>query len=47
LGQVDKKGNRVIVPGKYTVSLGGAQSQEASSVQAGRFQVTGKVELPK
>ena len=47
LGQVDEKGNRVIVPGEYTVSLGGAQPQEAASVQTGKFNVTGKAELPK
>ena len=47
LGQVDEKGNRVIVPGEYTVSLGGAQPQEATSVQIGKFNVTGKAELPK
>lgn len=47
LGQVDEKGNRVIVPGEYTVSLAGAQPQEAASVQTGKFQVTGRVELPK
>jgi beta-glucosidase len=47
LGQVDRKGNRVIVPGEYTVSLGGAQPQEAASVQAGKFNVTGEAELPK
>ena len=47
MGQVDAKGNRVIVPGEYTVSLGGAQPQEAASVQTGKFNVTGKAELPK
>jgi len=47
LGQVDEKGNRVIVPGEYTVSLGGAQPQEAAAVQTGKFNVTGKVDLPK
>jgi beta-glucosidase len=47
LGQVDEKGNRVIVAGEYTVSLGGAQPQEASSVQTGTFNITGKAELPK
>jgi beta-glucosidase len=47
LGQVDEKGNRVIVPGEYTVSLGGAQPQQATSIQAGRFNITGKAELPK
>jgi beta-glucosidase len=47
LGQVDEKGNRVIVPGQYTVSLGGAQPQDAGSVQAVKFEVTGQAELPK
>jgi beta-glucosidase len=47
LGQVDQKGNRVIVPGEYTVSLAGAQPQEAVSVQTGKFKVSGKTELPK
>ena len=47
LGQVDAKGNRVIVPGEYTVALGGAQPGEAASVQTGKFQVAGKTELPK
>ena len=47
LGQVDAKGNRVIEPGEYTVSLGGAQPQEAASVQTGKFNVTGRAELPK
>ncbi|HTT20145.1 MAG TPA: glycoside hydrolase family 3 C-terminal domain-containing protein [Candidatus Sulfotelmatobacter sp.] len=47
LGQVDAKGNRVIVPGEYAVSLAGAQPQEAASVQTGKFSVSGKAELPK
>jgi len=47
LGQVDEKGNRVIVPGEYTVSLGGAQPQEPILVQIGKFNVTGQAELPK
>jgi beta-glucosidase len=47
LGQVDKKGNRVIASGKYTVSLGGAQPREGASVQTGKFKVSGKAELPK
>jgi len=47
LGQVDEKGNRVIVPGEYAVSLAGAQPQEAASVQTGKFQVADKTELPK
>jgi beta-glucosidase len=47
LGQVNEKGTRVIVPGEYTVSLAGAQPQEASSVQTGKFTVTGTAELPQ
>ena len=47
LGQVDAKGNRVIVSGEYTVALAGVQPQDAASVQTGKFKITGKVELPK
>ena len=47
LSQVDEKGNRVIVPGEYTASLGGAQPQEAGSVGTAKFKVTVKSELPK
>ena len=47
LGQVDQKGHRVIVPGEYTVSLGGAQPQDAASVQSSKFNVTGTAELPE
>jgi beta-glucosidase len=47
LGQVDATGNRVILPGEYTVSLGGAQPQEPAPVQIGKFNITGKAELPK
>ena len=47
VGQVDEKGDRVIVPGEYSVSLAGAQPQEAASVQTGKFNVVGKVKLPK
>jgi beta-glucosidase len=47
LGQVDEKGNRAIVPGEYTVSLAGAQPQDAVSVQTGKFNVSSKAELPK
>ncbi len=47
LGQVDRKGNRVIVPGEYTVSLGGAQPQDAAPVQTDKFNVTGSATLPE
>ena len=47
LGPVDEKGTRVIAPGEYTVSLAGAQPQDAASVQTGKFNVSGKAELPR
>jgi beta-glucosidase len=47
IAQVDAKGTRIILPGDYTVSLGGAQPGEAGSIQTGKFAITGKVELAK
>jgi beta-glucosidase len=47
IAQVDSKGTRVILPGDYTVSLGGGQPNDAASVQNGRFTVAGRAELPK
>ena len=47
LSQVDEQGNRVILPGEYTVSLGGAQPDDSSSVLTGKFTISGKAELPK
>jgi beta-glucosidase len=47
IAQVDSNGTRAILPGEYTVLLGGAQPGEAASVQTGRFTITGMVELAK
>jgi len=47
IAQVDAKGVRTILPGEYTVSLGGAQPGEATSVQSGKFTVVGKAILDK
>ncbi|SRR5579883_23314 len=47
IGQVDRAGTRVIVPGEYIVSLGSAQPQETTARQASKFRVTTKGELPK
>ncbi len=47
IAQVDSKGTRVILPGDYIVSLGGAQPGGAASVQTGKFAITGRAELPK
>jgi beta-glucosidase len=45
IAQVDEKGIRVILPGAYTVSLGGSQPTDAS--QTATFTITGQKELPK
>jgi beta-glucosidase len=47
IAQVDSKGIRVILPDDYTVSLAGAQPEDAASVQTGKFTIAGRVELPK
>jgi len=47
LGQVDAKGNRIIVSGDYTVSFGGEQPGQAGLTQSARFTVVGNAELPK
>jgi beta-glucosidase len=48
IAQVDSKGTRVILPGDYTVSLGGAQPSDAAApVQTGKFTITDQAELPK
>ena len=47
LGQVNEKGDRVIVPGEYTVSIGSTQPGETEAVQTGKFVITGKTTLPK
>jgi beta-glucosidase len=47
LGQVDEQGRRVVVPGTYEVSVGGAQPAEASGGVTGTFEVTGTMTLPR
>ena len=47
LGQVDDKGNRVIVSGEYTASVGGAQPQETTSAATAKFVIEGQSTLPK
>ncbi|HEV2279959.1 MAG TPA: glycoside hydrolase family 3 C-terminal domain-containing protein, partial [Acidobacteriaceae bacterium] len=46
LGQVDEQGNRNIVPGQYTVYVGGSQPGEGET-QTGTFTIAGTKELPK
>ncbi|HEX4652048.1 MAG TPA: fibronectin type III-like domain-contianing protein, partial [Granulicella sp.] len=47
LGQVDAAGKRSVLPGEYTVSLGGAQPDAGAAVETARFRVTGTAELPR
>ncbi|HEV2575725.1 MAG TPA: glycoside hydrolase family 3 C-terminal domain-containing protein [Acidobacteriaceae bacterium] len=47
LSQVDEKGNHVIIPGEYTISLGSTQPVEGVTTLSGHFSVTGQSELPK
>jgi beta-glucosidase len=47
IGQIDEQGNRVILPGAYTVSVGGAQPGDFAGEQTGQFTVAGRKELPK
>lgn len=47
LGQVDEKGERVVLPGVYEVSLGGGQPDETRNAQRAKFTVVGSVKLPE
>lgn len=47
LGQVDAKGNRVIVPGEYVLTISSAQPEDSTQVLAARFRVTGTKQLDK
>ncbi|HEX4007301.1 MAG TPA: glycoside hydrolase family 3 C-terminal domain-containing protein [Acidobacteriaceae bacterium] len=47
LGQVDEHGTRVILPGNYSISLGGAQPGDSASILTGEFTIAGQKELPK
>jgi beta-glucosidase len=47
LSSVDDKGNRSILPGKYTLSLGSAQPQETKAKSEAGFTITGSAPLPK
>jgi beta-glucosidase len=47
LGQVDEKGERVVVPGRYVVSVGGAQPAEFPGAVTAEFEVTGSKTLPR
>jgi beta-glucosidase len=47
LSSVDDKGNRSILPGKYKLSVGGAQPQDTQDKSEIEFTVTGSASLPK
>jgi beta-glucosidase len=47
LSSVDDKGNRSILAGKYTLTLGGAQPQETEAKSEAGFTVTGTAPVPK
>ncbi len=47
LSQVDQQGKRVVLPGDYSVSIGGAQPGEGLSIQTAQFTITGSAELPQ
>ncbi len=47
LSSVDDQGNRSILAGKYTLTLGGAQPQETEAKSEAGFTVTGSAPLPK
>ncbi len=47
LGQVNEKGERVIVAGVYEVAVGGTQPGETPGGVTGMFNVTGSVALPR
>ena len=47
LSSVDDEGNRSILAGKYTLSVGGAQPQETSAKSEASFTIIGTEALPK
>src|SRR5262249_52044053 len=47
LSSVDDEGNRSILAGKYTLTLGGAQPQETQAKSEAGFTVTGTQSVPK
>jgi beta-glucosidase len=47
LSSVNDKGIRSILPGKYTLSLGGAQPQETTAKSEASFAISGSLDLPE
>ncbi len=46
LSQVDEKGVRAVAPGRYRITLGGAQPVEGQAGQTAEFSIEGTKELP-
>ena len=42
LSLINKKGERVVEPGWFTISVGGKQPDGSEDIQKGRFNITGK-----
>jgi len=47
LSSVDEKGERKVLPGRYQITLGGAQPDEAAGKSTAKFTVTGTQTLPR
>jgi beta-glucosidase len=47
LGEVDAAGKLVIVPGSYSVSVGGSQPAAGSGVLSGEINIAGRSDLPR
>ena len=47
LSMVDEKGNRIVAPGSYTLSVGGGQPGTAAPVAEATFTINGKLDLPE
>jgi len=47
LSSVDEQGNRFILPGKYMLSVGGAQPHQTTAKSEAVFTITGRKSLPK
>jgi hypothetical protein len=43
----DAKGNRIIVPGEYSISIAGAQPEDSALAQNANFRVAGTKQLDK
>jgi beta-glucosidase len=47
LSMVDEKGNRVVAPGAYTLTVGGGQPGTSAPIVEAPFTISGKVQLPE